>query len=85
MGTTRLAGVSAQLGELVERVLRTRERVTIGRHGRPAAVLISAEELEALDETLHWAGQDHVDERGPTVGIDEVMSAVRARLARDRG
>lgn len=30
----------------------TQERVTITRHGKPAAVLISAAELDSLEETL---------------------------------
>jgi antitoxin YefM len=35
-----------------ERVEGTHERVTLTRNGRPAAVLISPEDLEALEETL---------------------------------
>lgn len=30
---------------------RTHERVTITRHGRPIAVVLAAEDLEALEET----------------------------------
>lgn len=39
------------LRALVERV-EGHERVTLTRNGRPAAILISPEDLEALEETL---------------------------------
>jgi len=82
--TTSLADVRTQLSEYVEHVVRTHQRVTITEHGRPAAVLISAEDLEALEETLFWAAQDRADEPGSTVGLDAVLSDVQARQARDR-
>jgi prevent-host-death family protein len=47
-----LAVVKAKLSEMVDRVTGTHERVTITRHGRREAVLISAEDLDALEETL---------------------------------
>lgn len=40
------------LSEHVADVQRTHNRITITRYGQPAAVLISAEELESLDETV---------------------------------
>lgn len=40
-----------RLSEVVLEVERTHDRVTITRHGRPAAVLISADDLAALEET----------------------------------
>ena len=84
MKTTSLADVRTQLSKYVEEVVSTHERVTITKNGRPAAVLISAEDLEALEETLYWASRDRVDEDGPTVGIEAVLSDVEARQARDR-
>ena len=83
MKTTSLADVRSQLSKYVEDVVKTHERVTITKNGRPAAVLISAEDLEALEETLFWAGQDRHDADGPTVGLDVVMSDVQSR--QDRG
>jgi antitoxin YefM len=41
-----------RLSELIDEVVRTHERVEITRHGHPAAVLISADDLAALEETL---------------------------------
>lgn len=40
------------LSETVDRVEGHHERVTLTRNGRPAAVLISPEDLEALEDTL---------------------------------
>lgn len=47
-----LATVKAHLSEVVDRVIRTHERVTITRHGRRQAVIIAPEDLDALEETL---------------------------------
>src|SRR5680860_1825245 len=45
-----------RLSEYVSEVERTHERVTITRHGHPAAVLISADDLAAIEETLEILG-----------------------------
>lgn len=79
MKTTSLADVRTQLSKYVEDVAATHERVTITKNGKPAAVLISADDLEALEETLFWASRDRADAQGPTVGVEAVMSDVRAR------
>ncbi|HET9561622.1 MAG TPA: type II toxin-antitoxin system Phd/YefM family antitoxin [Propionibacteriaceae bacterium] len=47
-----LAEVKAHLSELVARVRGHHERITVTVHGRPAAVLLSVEDLEALEETI---------------------------------
>lgn len=52
METLPLATVKAQLSTLVDQVEDTHDRVLITRNGRPAAILISPEELESLEETL---------------------------------
>jgi prevent-host-death family protein len=41
-----------RLSELIEDVERTHERIEITRHGHPVAVLISPDDLAALEETL---------------------------------
>jgi len=79
MQTLSLADVRAQLSKYVEQVVSTHERVTITRNGKPAAVLISAEDLEAMQETLYWSGQPPVDEHGDTVGLDEVLGDLQGR------
>jgi len=52
MTTTSLATVKAQLSAFVESVHGTHERVVITRNGEPAAVLISPDDLESLEETI---------------------------------
>lgn len=52
METQSLAEVKNRLSEYVERVSSQHERVTITRNGRPAAVLVSPDDLESLEETL---------------------------------
>ncbi len=47
-----LAEVKNRLSEVVERIERAHGRVVITKHGRPAAVLLSIEDLESLEETL---------------------------------
>ena len=47
-----LADARNRLSELVSEVEKTHARVTITKHGHPAAVLISPEDLAAMEETL---------------------------------
>ena len=74
MKTTSLADARANLSRYVEDVVSTHERVTITRNGSPAVVLISAEDLEALQETLYWASEPPVDETGRLVGLDVIRA-----------
>lgn len=52
MSTLPLAAVKARLSAVIDEVEGTHERVVITRNGRPAAVLISTDDLAALEETL---------------------------------
>lgn len=83
MKTTSLADVRTQLSRYVEDVMRTHERVTITKNGRPAAVLISAEDLDAMEETLYWASQPRADDGGEPVSVEVIAADVRKRLDRD--
>ena len=56
METLPLAEIKNRLSEFVERVSSQHERVTITMNGRPAAVLVSPEDLESLEETLSILG-----------------------------
>ena len=47
-----LAEVKAKFSEILDRVEHTHDRITVTRNGRRAAVLISAEELQSLEDTL---------------------------------
>ncbi len=64
-----------RLAEYVADVERTHERVTITRHGRPAAVLISADDLDAIEETLDILG---------TPGAPQAIQEGRADAAAGR-
>lgn len=47
-----LKDVKNRLSEVVDQVEREHDRVTITKHGRPAAVVISTDDLASLEETL---------------------------------
>lgn len=73
------------LSALVERAESTHDIITITRHGRPAAVLMSADDLESLHETIYWlsragtaeavAEADRGYAAGATTSIDELRAA----------
>lgn len=75
-----------RLSSLIDAVEREHDHVRITRHGRTAAVLISEDDLESLQETIFWlsrAGlrdtlrenQDAID-RGETTSGDELRTAL---------
>lgn len=47
-----LAEAKNRLSEVVDRIRREHGRVVITKHGHPAAVILSLEDLESLEETL---------------------------------
>lgn len=73
MATEALRTVKDRFSEFVERVQRHHERVVVTRNGRPAAVLISPEDLDALEETLELLS----DRRG-LKELAEAEEAVKA-------
>ena len=52
MTTEALRTVKDRFSEYVDRVEHQHERVVVTRNGRPAAVLMSADDLASLEETL---------------------------------
>jgi antitoxin YefM len=52
MTTDSLRNVKDRFSEFVDRVEGEHERIVVTRNGRPAAVLISPDDLESLEETL---------------------------------
>ena len=56
--TLSLAEAKAHLSELVSRVDRQHDRVTVTVHGRPSAILLSPDDLEALEETIAILSDD---------------------------
>ncbi len=81
MSTMPLTEAKAKLNELVEDAVTTQERVTITRHGRPAAVLISVEDLESMEETLFWQGQPNVHNDLATARAEAAAGTLRDEAA----
>lgn len=50
--TLPLAEIKKRLSEIIDGVEQHHDRVVLTRHGRPAAVIISPDDLESLEETL---------------------------------
>jgi len=47
-----LADVKNRLSEVIDNIEREHGRVVVTKHGRPAAVMLSVDDLESLEETL---------------------------------
>ena len=75
METTSLSDLKAHLSEYADRAEREHERFSITRNGRPAVVLVSADEWESLQETLFWLSQP---------GILENLAEAEADIAAGR-
>jgi prevent-host-death family protein len=50
--TLPLAEIKKRLSEVVDGVEQRHDRVVLTRNGRPAAVILSPDDLESLEETL---------------------------------
>jgi len=74
MKTLPLSEAKSQLSGLVEQVHSLEEQVVITRNGRPAAVLVSAEEFERWKETI--------EVRGDAALMKEIRAGLRALKAR---
>ena len=75
MTTDSLRNVKDRFSEFVDRVDREHERIVVTRNGRPAAVLISPDDLDSLEETLELLG-DHA-------AIKELVEAQAAATTGD--
>jgi prevent-host-death family protein len=89
--TRSLADAKAHLSELVGRAGAEHERFTVTVHGRPTAVLLAVDDLEALEETLavlsdsaalRAMGEADAElARGEGENQDKLAAAMRARRA----
>ena len=89
MTTIPLSDARARLSELVDEAVRTHERVEITRNGRRAAVLLSADDFDSLQETLEilsdpklmqeLAEAEEQIARGEVYTLEEVEAEMRAR------
>lgn len=85
-----LKDVKNRLSEVVEQVEREHGRVTITKHGRPAAVVISTDDLDSLEETLDLMGRPKIlgqiresldqlaSEDAEILSKDELLAALRS-------
>lgn len=86
-----VADAKAHLSELVARVGSQHDRVTVTVHGRPTAVLVAVDDLEALEETIAVLSDaaalralseaDAELARGEGENEDSLAAAMRARRA----
>lgn len=56
MSVEPLRDVRNHFSEVIDRVEREHERITVTRNGRPAAVILSPDDLAELEETLEVLG-----------------------------
>jgi prevent-host-death family protein len=71
-----LADVKNRLSEVIDRLEREHGRVIITKHGHPAAVVISVDDLESLEETL-----DIMDSAALLADIRESLAELSAGQA----
>jgi prevent-host-death family protein len=60
MQTVSITTAKTRLNDLVDEARRTHEHVTITKNGEPAAVMVSADEWESIQETLFWQSQPDI-------------------------
>jgi len=84
--TLPLSVARDKLSELIEDAVATHHHFTITRKGVPAAVLLSAEEWESIQETLFWLSQPGTAEAvaearagGRGTSLAEVRAELEAR------
>lgn len=91
METLPLSHVKAHLSEIADRVEGQHDRVVVTRKGRPAAVLVSPEDLDSLEETLAVLSDPDLMQRvregeaaikaGDTLTLEELKASLKRRDA----
>lgn len=89
METLPLSHVKAHFSEIADRVEGQHDRVVVTRKGRPAAVIVSPEDLESLEETLAVLSDpglmrrirdgEAAVESGDTMTLEELQESLRRR------
>lgn len=83
MTTVPLSEAKDKLSALVDSAESTHDVITITKHGKPAAVLMSADDLESLHETIHWLSRPGTAE-AVTVADTEYAADLTTPLAEIR-
>jgi len=84
-----LAEIKKRLSEIIDGVEQRHDRVLLTRNGRPAAVILSPDDLESLEETLEILSdpdamrqireaEAEID-RGNFIGADELRARYLSR------
>lgn len=87
--TLPLAEIKKRLSEVVDGVEERHDRVVLTRNGRPAAVILSPDDLESLEESLEILSnpkamreikkaEDEID-RGRSMTADELRAKYLAK------
>ena len=94
MTTTPFTDARNRLSELIDEVERTHERVEITRHGHAVAVLMSPDDLAALEETIdvlsspeamrQLAASREAIESGDVLDVQELAARMAKRTKRTR-
>jgi prevent-host-death family protein len=89
MTAVPLGEAKDKLSALVDSAQSTHDIITITKHGKPAAVLMSADDLESLHETIYWLSRSNTTEAvaqadaeyaaGETVSLDRLRAAYDLR------
>jgi antitoxin YefM len=87
--TLPLSYVKAHLSEIVDQIEGQQERVIVTRNGRAAAVLVSPDDLESLEETLAVLGDPELMRQlregeaatraGDSVTLEELQADLKRR------
>jgi prevent-host-death family protein len=90
--TLPLSSVKAHLSKLVDRVENQHDRIVLTRNGKPAAVLVSHDDLESLEETLTIMSDPKLLKQirdgeaalaaGDAASLDELQADLRERRTR---
>ncbi len=89
METIPLASAKAKLSEVVNRVEREQDRVTITRNGRPVAMIVSLDDIEGLEETLEISSDKGLmkkiragiaaADKGDTISLQDMKARLKRR------
>ncbi|MDA8074862.1 MAG: type II toxin-antitoxin system Phd/YefM family antitoxin [Actinomycetota bacterium] len=81
--TLPLAEIKAHLSEIVDRIEHEHDRVVLTRNGRAAAVIMSPDDLEALEDTLALLSDptalEEIDRARKDVARGKVITAEELR------
>ena len=83
-----LTEVKAKLSEVIDEIADTHERVTVTRNGRPVVVIVSADDLEAIEDTLEVlsdpAARREVEAGRTAIAAGDVVSRAELEAMRER-